>query len=114
MDYWIWAHKRSKKGQVITQLEADNFLLKEDLISFEKGVTNLIKKQYKPKSILYLVSFAFNLKQLNLKNSTLLKKVNANPNDRTIVDEFIKYGLCRRKTIRRIKKETTSRSISLF
>ena len=82
--------KGVKKGQVITQLEADN-LLKEDLSSFEKGVTSLIKSNINQNQFDSLVSFAFNLGLNNLKSSTLLKKVNANPNDRTIVDEFLKW-----------------------
>ncbi len=82
--------KGVKKGQVITQLEADN-LLKEDLSSFEKGVTSLIKSNINQNQFDSLVSFAFNLGLANLKSSTLLKKVNANPNDKTIVDEFLKW-----------------------
>ena len=81
--------KGVKKGQVITQLEADN-LLKEDLSSFEKGVTSLIKSNINQNQFDSLVSFAFNLGLANLKSSTLLKKVNNDPNDPTIKDEFVK------------------------
>jgi lysozyme len=38
-----------------------------------------------------LVSFAYNLGAQSLKGSTLLKKVNANPNDPTIAVEFLKW-----------------------
>ena len=38
-----------------------------------------------------LVSFAYNLGPNSLKSSTLLKKVNANPSDPTIKDEFLKW-----------------------
>jgi lysozyme len=38
-----------------------------------------------------LVDFAYNCGNANLKSSTLLKKVNANPNDKTIADEFLKW-----------------------
>lgn len=39
-----------------------------------------------------LVSFAYNVGIGNLKASTLLKKVNINPNDKTIKDEFLKWN----------------------
>jgi lysozyme len=54
-----------------------------------------------------LVSFCYNVGPGNLKSSTLLKKVNANPNDPTIRTEFLKWnkgggkvlaGLTRRRT----------------
>lgn len=38
-----------------------------------------------------LVDFAYNCGNGNLKSSTLLKKVNLNPNDKTIKDEFMKW-----------------------
>ena len=41
--------------------------------------------------LIALVSFAYNLGQNALKNSTLLKKVNANPNDPAIRAEFNKW-----------------------
>lgn len=39
-----------------------------------------------------LVSFAYNVGIGNLVKSTLLKKVKANPNDKTIVSEFAKWN----------------------
>jgi lysozyme len=39
-----------------------------------------------------LVSFAYNVGLGNLKASTLLKKVNINPNDTSIANEFIKWN----------------------
>jgi lysozyme len=39
-----------------------------------------------------LVSFGYNCGMGNLKSSTLLKKVNANPNDPSIAAEFLKWN----------------------
>jgi lysozyme len=39
-----------------------------------------------------LVSFCYNVGPSNLKSSTLLKKVNLNPNDPTIKNEFLKWN----------------------
>lgn len=45
-----------------------------------------------------LVSFCYNVGPANLKSSTLLKKVNKNPNDPTIKDEFSKWIKASNKT----------------
>ena len=105
--------KGVKKGDKITQLEADNFL-KEDLISFEKGVTRLIKSNINQNQFDALVSFAFNLGLANLKKSTLLKKVNSNPNDRTIVDEFIKWIYAGGKQLEGLKKRRQAEAYLYF
>lgn len=105
--------KGVKKGQVITQSEADN-LLKEDLSSFEKGVTSLIKSNINQNQFSALVSFAFNLGLSNLKNSTLLKKVNANPNDRTIVDEFIRWIYAGGKQLEGLKRRRQAEAYLYF
>ena len=105
--------KGVKKGQVITQLEADN-LLKEDLSSFEKGVTSLIKSNINQNQFDSLVSFAYNLGLANLKSSTLLKKVNSNSNDRTIVDEFIKWIYAGGKPLEGLKRRRQAEAYLYF
>lgn len=51
-----------------------------------KGVT-LNENQFSA-----LVSFAYNVGTANLRSSTLLRKVNANPNDPTIFNEFLRWN----------------------
>ena len=51
-----------------------------------------------------LVSFAYNLGNGNLKSSTLLKKVNANPNDPSIKDEFLKWNKAAGKVLSGLTK----------
>ena len=79
-----------KEGDVITKERADELF---DAIAddFVKKVKPLIKKELSDNSFSALVSFAYNAGVGNLKSSTLLKKVNANPNDETIRGEFMKW-----------------------
>jgi lysozyme len=64
-----------KLGDVITQQQADELLLK-DLVVFERAVNNMVIVQINDNQRGALVSFAFNVGKTALKNSTLLKKLN--------------------------------------
>ena len=95
-----------KQGDKITQQEAET-LLSDTLDEFSNGVSKLIKVELNDNQFSALVSFAFNLGVGALSKSTLLKKVNSNPNDKTIEKEFMKWvnaggkklnGLVRRRT----------------
>lgn len=54
-----------------------------------------------------LVSFAYNCGLGNLKSSTLLKKVNKNPNDPTIRAEFLKWNKGGGKVLAGLTKRRT-------
>jgi lysozyme len=79
-----------KPGDVITQERANELL---DIIveDFAKKVKPLIKQNLTDNNFSALVSFAYNAGVGNLKSSTLLKKVNANPKDPSIRAEFKKW-----------------------
>lgn len=79
-----------KIGDKIT-LERANELLEFQLQEFSKQVAKLIKVELTDNQFSALVSFAFNLGVGALAKSTLLKKVNANPADATIKEEFLKW-----------------------
>jgi len=79
-----------KQGDVITQERADE-LFDYILEDFINKVRPLIKKDLTENNFSALVSFAYNVGVGNLKNSTLLKKVNTNPSDETIRAEFMKW-----------------------
>jgi lysozyme len=79
-----------KDGDVITQGEADALLL-TTLEKYEKAVDSFTRDDINQNQFDALVSFAYNCGDYALKNSTLLKKVNANPNDPTIVNEYHKW-----------------------
>lgn len=59
--------------------------------TYEKAVFTLTPDEINQNQFNALVSFAYNLGVNALRNSTLLKKVNANLNDPKIADEFRKW-----------------------
>jgi len=78
-------------GHVITQDKAEQLF---ELIAsdFAGKVAKLVPTHINPNQFGALVSFAYNCGVVNLQKSTLLKKVNANPNDQTIKAEFLKWN----------------------
>lgn len=80
---------RVKKGDRITRDEAER-VLREDLVPFERSV-QLLGLPLKPHQFDALVDFSFNLGTEALKNSTLLRKIKANPQDRSIRSEFKRW-----------------------
>ena len=83
--------KPVQQGDKITQQEADDLfgLIAED---FAKRLRNLLRVIINENQFSALVSFAYNVGIANLNKSTLLKKVNANPIDPTITNEFLKWN----------------------
>lgn len=74
----------------ITETQATDLLISM-LESYENTVKMLIQKPINQNQFDALVSFVYNLGGVNLSKSTLLKKVNKDPNDKTISNEFMKW-----------------------
>ena len=78
-----------KPGMVITEAQAGEYL-KADLIAFERYLNGLglalNQNQFNA-----LVSFIYNVGTGNFSSSTLLRKVRANPQDNSIMDEFLRW-----------------------
>lgn len=88
-----------REGDKITIDRADRLLF-EMVMKFEISVRGLVKSKLNDNQIGALTSFAFNVGVGNLKRSTLLKKVNANPNDPTIRAEFMRWTRAGGKQLR--------------
>jgi len=80
-----------KIGDAITQEKAEQLF---ELIAneFASKVAKLVTSNVTDNQFGALTSFAYNCGVVNLQKSTLLKKVNANHNDPTIKDEFLKWN----------------------
>jgi lysozyme len=79
-----------KMTDVISIERADS-LLGFHLRMFEKGVSDSVTSQINQNQFDALCSFVFNVGLGAFRKSTLLKKVNANPNDPAIAGEFAKW-----------------------
>jgi lysozyme len=81
--------KGVKLGQVITETEAEQFLI-EDLKTSEQEIDShnlrLNQNQFDA-----LVSFVFNVGAGNFRSSTLLRRVKLNPNDNDIENQFKRW-----------------------
>lgn len=74
----------------ITEKQAETFL-KRELEGIELRLNKLLQKPINQNQYDSLASFCYNLGTGALKRSTLLRKLNANPNDPTIRGEFQKW-----------------------
>jgi len=79
-----------KEGDVITQQQAEDYF-NAIVDDFAKKVDALIKSNVTDNNFSALVSFAYNVGMGNFQRSTLLRKVNSNPKDATILAEFKKW-----------------------
>jgi lysozyme len=104
--YYTNGKKVTLQDKPITIQEAEE-LLKLSVSTYEKAVDSFCRDDISQSQFDALVSFAYNVGTGNLQKSTLIKKVNANPQDTTIRAEFMKWnkaagkvllGLTRRRT----------------
>lgn len=99
--------KDVKEGMVITKVQAEE-LLKKDLEEAENAVNRLVRASINKHQFDALVSFTFNVGEGNFKKSTLLRKVNRNPNERSIREEFARWTFAGGKSLPGLVKRRLS------
>ena len=99
--------------KAITEAEATALLLGM-LVKFEQYVDSYCIDTVTQNQFDALVSFCYNLGPANLKASTLLKKVNANPNDETIRAEFMKWTKAGGRTLKGLVTRRTAEADLYF
>ena len=78
-----------KPGMVISEAQAEEYLM-ADLIASEKYLNDL-RLAINQNQFDALISFFYNVGTGNFSRSTLLRKVRANPQDNSIMDEFLRW-----------------------
>jgi lysozyme len=89
--YYLSGKKVTLRDPKITLQQAED-LLKDSLYTYEKAVDSFCRDDISQGNFDALTSFAYNLGIGALQKSTLIKKINANPKDVTIADEFLKWN----------------------
>jgi lysozyme len=83
--------RKVKIGETITKQRADALFLWV-ANSFATQVKSMLKVQLNENQFSALVSFAYNVGNANLRSSTLLRLVNANPSDSNIRSQFLRWN----------------------
>lgn len=88
--YYPDGRKVKLTDKPITTKEADTMLLNM-LKHYEQGVDSFTTDKVNQNQFDALVSIAYNIGLQALKGSTLIRKVNVDPNDKTIKNEFMRW-----------------------
>lgn len=96
--YYENYRKVTMDDAAITKDQAESMFLKA-LANFSFHVEQAITSDVTDNQFGALVSLAYNIGPTRFKSSTLVKRVNADPNDPRIRDEFMKYCKVRKDGI---------------
>jgi lysozyme len=83
--------RKVQMGETITKERADALFLWV-ANSFATQVRSMLRVQLNENQFSALVSFAYNVGNANLRTSTLLRLINANPNDPNIRAQFLRWN----------------------
>lgn len=88
--------------------------LKCDLWYLKKSVSSLVTSKINNNQFSAIGCFAYNVGADNLKSSRLLKKINANPDDISIKDEFLKWNKAGGKVLGALTNRRTKEAELFF
>ena len=111
--YYPYGDKVSMSDEAITEEYAEK-ILKEMLINYEDGVERYVQVELNQNQFDALVSFSYNLGLGSLKSSTLLKKINNNPCDPDIENQFKRWVEAGAKTLSGLVKRREEESKLYF
>lgn len=97
-------------NQHISKRRADQLFNNIAEKSFSIPIRKLLKVELNENQFSALVCFAYNVGMANLRKSTLLKKVNANPNDRDIANQFLKWNKAGGKVLEGLTRRRNAES----
>lgn len=107
--YYPYGERVTMDDKAITEEYAET-LLKTMLSRYEEGVDRYVLKGISSNQFSALVSFAYNVGLGALKSSTLLRRVNVNPNNPNIEYQFLRWNKAGGKVLnglsRRRKEES--------
>ena len=102
-----------KIGDTITQQRAEELLL-FILEGFLSGINKVVKVKLNDNQIGAIVCFVYNIGIGNFTKSTLLKKLNQNPNDPTIKDEFMKWNKVNKVVLKGLEVRRSKEALLYF
>lgn len=111
--YYEDGRKVALTDKSITKERAEQ-LLAFQLRNYENAVNRYVLKEINQNQFDALVSFCFNLGIGALQKSTLLKKINKNPKDKTIRTEFLKWSFAGGKQLKGLINRRTEESNLYF
>jgi lysozyme len=102
-----------RSGQTITKERAEQLFLFV-VNRFASDVQNLLRRTLNENQFSAIVSFAYNVGIGNLRKSTLLRKVNANPRDTTIRAEFLKWNKASGRELAGLTRRRAAEAVLYF
>ncbi len=90
------------EGMTISIEQAEDYLRQD--IETAEGIVNAECLNLRQCQFDALVSFVFNVGGGNFRKSTLLKKIKANPDDNSIMDEFLRWVYAKGKVLPGLQK----------